>query len=673
MVQLLGIHKNVIIINNMSFLDKNFSANVSTRLTQKGRESIARGNFVISHFIVGDSEFSYVDSTTDGTIMAPFDDYGNVKYPLLYTSGSTPYGIPISGTTTEPCSNIIGPAGLVSGSYPYGETFENFRIQTDYETINSFVGNTNTLTVTNTYSNDDLITIIFNSSALDGGDITGNTNSLTYKVVSSTPTSLTLDRNIPTVLSNDIIVVNNNGEFENPVPTCTTDQRNPWKFGVVWDRLPIGLDENTTTPFIDYTTNKFVGTKEYLGYKTSSGQTTNNGTTIKNGFNDTITILPEDQKCIAILHFSEIGDMVDPDKFFKYDDHISTSDDFSRDCDDNASPLTDREYFQVHIPFLNYHRNNGTSLGATFYMDETSKTIVSSYNSKFILNYRDLIDENGIRVGKIFYNQQIIVFDDEEIAAVLDYKSNRKYTLPAPRVGEIMSIDPITELVSGKTIWVTYGLSNSNNIESNGLPCNYFMKITGSTGNNAVSIKFNTDNFPYFQTTEADFINGPTFDEFFLLVQIQPNGTQPEPHNWVKIPQTGITLTNGYISSSDIENKIFTINGSDYEAGLTGDTFNLSTHTNDDYNNSDSYFGDEKKFPGSVNVIRGTEIITMSYEITLPEGKFEYSQNPRHTDGNPIYLTEVALLNSNKDALVIGKFNTPILKTSTPILVEIDF
>ena len=232
-----------------------------------------------------------------------------------------------------------------------------------------------------------------------------------------------------------------------------------------------------------------------------------------------------------------------------------------------------------------------------------------------------------------------------------------------------MSIDPITELVSGKTIWVTYGLSNSNNIESNGLPCNYFMKITGSTGNNAVSIKFNTDNFPYLQTTEADFINGPTFDEFFLLAQITDNDEQPSSNNWTKIPQTEISLTNGFISSSDIENKIFTINGSD----LTGDTFNLTTHTNDDYNNSDSYFGDEKKFPGSVNVIRGTEIITMSYEINLPEGKFEYSQNPRHTDGDPIYLTEVALLNSNKDALVIGKFKTPVLKTSTPILVEIDF
>ena len=66
----------------MSFLDTNYSGIIATRLTQKGRESIANGNFVISHFAVGDSEYSYVDSTTGSLVFSPFDDYGNVKYPI---------------------------------------------------------------------------------------------------------------------------------------------------------------------------------------------------------------------------------------------------------------------------------------------------------------------------------------------------------------------------------------------------------------------------------------------------------------------------------------------------------------------------------------------------------------------------------------------------------------
>ena len=69
----------------MGFLDKNYSAGpVASRLTQKGRESIANGNFVITHFAIGDSEYSYSGSTTGQTIMAPFDDYGNVKGLIDY-------------------------------------------------------------------------------------------------------------------------------------------------------------------------------------------------------------------------------------------------------------------------------------------------------------------------------------------------------------------------------------------------------------------------------------------------------------------------------------------------------------------------------------------------------------------------------------------------------------
>ena len=101
----------------MSFLDTNYKGfTIATRLTQKGRESIANGNFVITHFAVGDSEYSYTGSISEQTIMAPFDDYGNVKYPLSYVSGSSPYGIPVSLMEMTECSNVMGPAGFVSGS-----------------------------------------------------------------------------------------------------------------------------------------------------------------------------------------------------------------------------------------------------------------------------------------------------------------------------------------------------------------------------------------------------------------------------------------------------------------------------------------------------------------------------------------------------------------------------
>ena len=45
----------------MSFLNTGYSATVAARLTQKGRNSIAKGNFVVSYFAVGDSEYNYND------------------------------------------------------------------------------------------------------------------------------------------------------------------------------------------------------------------------------------------------------------------------------------------------------------------------------------------------------------------------------------------------------------------------------------------------------------------------------------------------------------------------------------------------------------------------------------------------------------------------------------
>jgi hypothetical protein len=646
----------------MSFLDTNYKGfTIATRLTQKGRESIANGNFVITHFAVGDSEYSYSGSTTGQTIMAPFDDYGNVKYPLSYVSGSSPYGIPVSLMEMTECSNVMGPAGFVSGSY----------IKSSYETVSSFTGSTDTLTVVDgsDYSVNSFITLALNANKLDDDLITGQTNSFIYKVVSTGSTSITLDRTVPTLSSTNVVVIQNDAEFENPIPTGTTEQHNPWSLNVVWDQKPIGLG-TTHRNITGYTSNVYVGTKEFFGYKSSEGQTYNTGTTIVNTVDETVTITPEEQKVIAIIHYSENGDDVDPNRFFKYDDHISTSTGFTAP---NASDLSDEEYFQVHIPFLMYHRNTSPTIGATFHMDVTDKQIVSSHNSRFVLKYRDLLDEQNIRVGKIFYNQQIIVFDDEEIVAALDYKSNRKFTLPAPKVSAIITNDPITDLTTGKTMWVTYMLSYSGDTDTNSLPCNYFTKLTGLTTPHSVSVKFASGEFQYLQTTTGNTINGHIANEFYLLFQITNNGEYPDSDGWSYYKQTGITLNGaGLIESTELSNKTFTINESDVDGATT--SFNLGDFMTSDFTTSSGpYFGDGQIFPGSINVVRGTEIQTLTYRANLPSDKFVTSVNPTYNSGNPM-ITEVALLNSNKETLIMAKMSEPLERSGDQTIdVQLDF
>jgi hypothetical protein len=53
---------------------------------------------------------------------------------------------------------------------------------------------------------------------------------------------------------------------------------------------------------------------------------------------------------------------------------------------------------------------------------------------------------------------------------------------------------------------------------------------------------------------------------------------------------------------------------------------------------------------GTVNLVRSSDIEEMSFDLNLPNGVFDKSQNPTYTTGNPT-MTEVALLNNNKETL----------------------
>lgn len=106
------------------------------------------------------------------------------------------------------------------------------------------------------------------------------------------------------------------------------------------------------------------------------------------------------------------------------------------------------------------------TIGARFHMDSVDYYINSSATDvrQNNLKYRYLLDEQDNRVGKVFVDKKIIVFDDQEIVAALDYKSNRRYTLPIPKIS-LVPIDmkcgtngSSTPLLSGttETLFVSY-------------------------------------------------------------------------------------------------------------------------------------------------------------------------------------------------------------------------
>ena len=74
----------------------------------------------------------------------------------------------------------------------------------------------------------------------------------------------------------------------------------------------------------------------------------------------------------------------------------------------------------------------------------------------------------------------------------------------------------------------------------------------------------------------------------------------------------------------------------------------------------------------------------MNFLINLPTGTFGdipniengFSQNPTHpiTGTTPTYITEVALLDGNKEPLVVAKTPTPVKRAGTQVFaIRLDF
>lgn len=690
----------------MSFLNSNNSEYLSARITNRGRKAIANGNFNIQYFQIGDSEYDYnLSSLTGATnhqkVFAPFDYDGGVKYPFgLDSTVSTTYGSPISQNLTITLRNEMGSAGFVS---KYSTT-PTVKTETQQVAFSKISGTTSLVVPTGTTFNDcEYITLAFES--LSGTTITGKTNSLIYKVLSISGNTLTLDRNVPnlTGLTGNVQVICNKFSDETLsgnliYPIDYTQQLNSWRLNTVWTDKPIGGDYNGTDESLSgYTGSRFSSVKNLLGY-TKTGQTFTNltggtitGTTFKNSFDELVEVSPSEQRCVAILHYSELGDIsIDPERFFKYDDYISsltgktgTSISLFGDLDvsDRDYNKSDNEYFEVYIPFIYYHRNTGTTFGALFTMDTTDYYLKSTINARHQIKFRYLVDEQNNKVGKVFVNNKMIVFDDQELVAILDYRSNRRYTLPSPKLG-LVSNDGLSSQsmlsTTGQTAWVTYMFENTSGNTLNSLPCNYFNKIVSTGTPSQITMKFSGNSFSNMVTSLTGVTDGFVANKFYALVQ---TGATPSTSAWRKIDLTSqITgYTTGYINPTGLTGVSFTINYSSFNSAVTFDLEDHMSGVTTDYlwnttgSTTQPQFGDEQPFPGSVRLVRATDIEEMNMMINLPSTQFATSQNPTYSSGEK-YITEVALLDGNKEPLVIAKTPTPVKRTGTQVFaIKLDF
>jgi hypothetical protein len=737
----------------MSYIIKNTAGLINTRLTDVGRRNLSQGNFNISYFQIGDSEVSYsavtnYNQTNNNILMPAFNaqnDTGspqsnkqNIKYPYYVSAqqGNT-YGIPFMDSAVQEIYNSAGPKGFFVTGGTQGawtaQTSSAYTITSNYWIDMSTLSGQTTIDVeldssicsptTGTPFVNDFITII-----LDGMGGCGNFGTypiLTYRIQGINPStgtsattywSLTLDRSVPdysfllsgssyartliypsgmTVLYDSITPApywqTDTLNFESPCDVTNRENTLIWNMNIPWSVNPAGLDNNSWEGYNQFGSVSYIGTKEYLGYQEPTGQTDTSQVYYYNSFDDKIIVKPQEQKAIAIIHYTN----QDIDNV--YGEKFSTVP-FDPQTPTDSTGLA--RHLRLTLPTLMWHKSTGTSIGETFWIDPPDYDLCYPYYIKSGVNtdmndpgirYYHLWDtnpdDNGNlnRIGKVFPDQEIIIVDDEEVVAALSNKSNRNWTLPAPKLSLLTPNTCFTNnntalgIFSAATqaMWVTYRFDSTAFTQS--LHCNYYSyisadsSVTANTQNIAVRFgpEFSFLN-PYFETN----ISGYTANSVKLLCQMVTGDTKPNPTSWKEID-----ITNE-ISGSSINNYLTM-------SGLTGTTFqiSLSEYTSAPYYDLSDYidltplndtdvlnFGDEYYFYGNFETDISATIYEMKYLVTLGRNQFSNTSNPTWVSGTTSYVTEIGLFDSNKDLLVISKFQSPELRQGIQqIVVKLDF
>ena len=544
---------------------------------------------------------------------------------------------------------------------------------------------------------------------------------LTYKIVQVCGSVLVLDRNTPnftifntTCFARTLIYPSDFNEIYDSVTpmqhwkqdvinfesVCGLDQMDVkiWNMNIPWSENPAGLNPTTHEDYSYFGSTTYMGSKEYFGYMSNSGQTDTDSVYFYNSLGDKITVTPNEQKAIAIVHYTnKTIDLFYGEKFAL------------EPYDENQIDTTGQaRNFKVHLPWLMWHKSSGCCQGQSFYVDPAGFDNLNLFEVHYMtsnknvdmnipgMRYYHLWDtyanEDGYpsRVGKVFPDHKIIIFDDEEIIAAMSYASNRNWTLPAPRIGLVApntcgnDNGSTVGLLTGNTqyLYVTYRLTNSSYF-TNSLHCNYYMKIQGPNLNcgtqssQNVSVRFGSE-FNCLSCVPCEsscaITSGFFADGLELLVQVVEGDARPDSEEWRVIDVTSqITLENGCITQNGITGSTFVITQDDYD---NASIYDLSQNINIPQVNSTGTtlnFGDEYYFYGNIETDIQATIYEMRYKINLSFSEFLNSSNPSWQGGKS-YITDIGLYDADKNLMIISKMQSPVLRQGIQqFLIKFDF
>lgn len=703
----------------MSYIINCSSPFVSTKLTERGREQLAKGQLNFSYWGLGDSEINYqreellednsgVSSYSATTIVQrPKDDQPNFKSFVTkedISDGSSPLYTMTNAnirTIKLTVNNEADNRGFFSGSSDNWTTLTSSTYINDVGTISAstLTGGTNLEIGSGvTYNIGDLLLLKITNSTL--GTLTPNDNtepvpSLWYKIQESASTdTIIVDRDLPNMSGDSTSIEyyvypygevydtfgsgsttaywdSNTLEFDSACDISVNDV-GVWNMNIPMSETIQGITGPKYEDYTNYGSYNYIGQKEpYFGYNMDL----ETATAMTAAYCSGSALIDNLSKSIAIIHYTNKTISNFYGEFF----HIDT--------DENK--LT-----KVHLPTLMYHRRyfsggteNGDTMGMSFVSSGDSHTIENTDIEYYEL-WEDptMVGDNPPHiVGKVFPQLKMVIFDDDEIVAAMSYKSNRNWTLPPLELSLQSPSSSIGVLKQNETLYATYMIESSSGLTSS-LPCQYYAKIKNTTATER-DVQFNIyeiDKLAYMRKIEKAGYDGKGFygDEFKLVYQIVVDDDErPTSDNWKVIDYTNTGMTNGgTIDPTILENQTPSVNDfiltHSQNTGATSfditDTLSLPFITDPEI----LQFGDERFFYGNLETYIGARIYKTLFELSINSSDFKYTNNPTKIkdDGDPtnIRINEVGIYDSSNNLVVIGKMSQPIeLVPGSVIMLEL--
>lgn len=693
----------------MSYIINKNNPFVNTKLTEKGRMKLAKGQLNFKYWAVGDSELNYGfeeirdanpdDAVLNGksAIFRPKDNQANIKYFVSK-------GVDVSPLNTLLANDVKVIKAIVNNKAPERGFFDVNKLtksglpyMLSQGTVDSvdFVG-TNTITLQAGLTVGSYLLFKFSNATLGLQSVDDNTEPaphLWYKIVGNAAGVITLDRPLPSNLGAGVMIPfleYASGElYENGMANSSTtpywdvntlafDDSNDittqevpmWNMNNIWAQNIIGLNTDTAEEFYKYGSNDMIGIRSpFLCYidTISANDAQLLDICVDASAPTTGSMVDADNRAISVIHYTnnEISNLYGE---FLY-------------VDDTNKNL------EIEIPDMMYHRRKfvggsgtGDMMGMTFVSDGSA--LLKIKNSG--IEYYNLIEEptmvNGDPkiVGKVLPYHHAIIIDDEEIVAALSYKSGRNWTLPELKLS---MNNPSTGtgtglLTEGQTIYVTYVLENSTNGLPYNLPCQTFTKIKNTTsGTKDISFTINdVDELPYMRKIEDVGYDGRGFsaNSFKVLYQILNEGEKLKSDAWKIVDYTSTTITGNIgetVNPLSFESQLPESNNQKITSAIDGgatiyvinDKLNLPNNVEPD----ELQFGDERFFYGNVRTHIGATVYKTVFDVKVSANEFNHTTNPTinledSLDITEVRISEVGIYDDEKNLVFIGKLSEPI-------------